>query len=454
MNSHTYINDSRSQVILFLFGPHWIKVPPLSLVYLENYLTKNGFNAKVIDLNIEFYNMLGVNKKDWLSLNKELEDNLYSLLKQKFPDKINELIDQVVASPAKIVGFSLFARNRKATFEFVKDIKDKTNQKIFVFGGPEVLFEYHRKSFFEEVDSDNSYFVLGEGELALLEICKLVYDDKKMDFDLCKDKKLIKYLEINNIDALPTPNFDCLNIQNYNLSSLPLFSSRGCIKRCSFCSECMLYREFRQHSPEYMLETIKNLSEKYRINTFSFHDSLINADLKWLDRFCLLVIKENIKIKWEAQFMVREDLTDERLMKMKQSGCYNLFVGLESGSNRILKLMDKGYNQKIAKDCFTKLHNNGIQFEISLVLGFPSESEDDFKDTLQFLKENKTIIPKIAQLNPFVEYSPSKIHKKEYKHNKVITERINKLIKMFDQDRVKYTSSFINNLVANEDKSN
>lgn len=437
----------KTQVILFLLGPHWIKVPPLSLVYLENFLSQNGFKVKIIDLNIIFYNLLKIPKKEWLSLNPQFENNIYSQIKEKSPEIIERIISDISNSKAMILGFSLFNRNRKATIDFVNDINKVNQSKTLVFGGPEVLFEYYRDSFFSEINHRiDSYFVLGEGELPLLKLCKHIYNSKEISFSLHKGKKIIKYSEIENPDSLPFLNFDHLNLEFYNAQTIPLFSSRGCIKRCTFCSECKLFKNFRQHSPEYMVKLIKNLVAMHEITTFSFHDSLINAILEWLDKFCSLLIKENLKIKWEAQLAIRNDMSLELFEKMKLSGCYNLFVGLESGSDKILKLMHKGYTSKQAKEFFEKLSQAKLQFEISLIVGFPEENENDFKQTLEFIKQNKKHIPKIAQVNPFVEYAPSRIHRQTYESAIIAKTRVNRLLEMFEEEKIKHTASFVNNL--------
>ena len=93
------------------------------------------------------------------------------------------------------------------------------------------------------------------------------------------------------------------------------------------------------------------------------------------------------------------------------------------------------------------MHESGLQFEISLITGFPDETEEDFNQTLYFIKDNKKLIPKIAQVNPFVEYPPSKINKTGLASIKASRGRVSKLIKMLDEENIKYTSSFINNLI-------
>lgn len=390
--------------------------------------------------------MLNLPRKQWLMHNAEFENNIFQQLKHQFPRFINNLINDIAHSQAKVLGFSLFSRNRRATFDLVNEIRKRTQSKTFVFGGPEVLFEYHRDSFFDELKTDNAYFVLGEGEQALLNICRSIYRKQTIESTIHKGKKLIAYNEIAKLDTLPFLDFDAHTLQRYDSAILPLFSSRGCIRRCSFCSEHKLYKTFRQHSPEYMLTLIKSLVKKHKTRSFSFHDSLINANLQWLDALCELLIQENLGIHWEAQLAIRGDMTKPLFDTMKAAGCFNLFIGLESASDTILTSMQKGYDSATAKEFFQQLALSGLHYEVSIIAGFAQETEDDFEKTLQFLKNNKHCIPKIAQVNPFVEYAPSQINGSEPQCKMIAAQRVQRLLTMFEENKMKYTASFINNL--------
>ena len=435
-------------VLLFLLPPHWLKTPPLSLIYLENFLSSKAIRVKIIDLNILFFRLLNSSQKEWLQLNTDFESSIFNKIKDHQPRILDEIIVNIIDSNAKIIGFSVFGRNHKATMDAASFLLEQKISKTFVFGGPEILFEYCRDKFFEEFQYPDSYFVLGEGELPLLYLAQ----NKQEKFNLHKDRRLIAYEEIDNLDNLDFINFDCLDLKSHDSKVIPLLSSRGCIKRCCFCSEYKLYSKFRQHSASYMAEQILFLQEKYKINTFSFQDSLINANLKWLDDFCTGIIKKNMEIKWEAQLAIRPEMDIRLFLKMKKSGCYNLFVGLESASDNTLLRMQKGYNRQDAKNFLRKLADANLQFEISLIAGFPQETEKDFKETISFIKENKSIIPKIAQLNPFVCYEPSQINREIERGASL--ERVRILTKLFKQEKIRFTPAYINNLTTDENKPN
>ena len=167
-----------------------------------------------------------------------------------------------------------------------------------------------------------------------------------------------------------------------------------------------------------------------------------------LKNFAHLLINKNISIQWEAQIAIRPEMKRQLFKLMKKAGCYNLFIGLESGSDKILSAMHKGYSQSIALNFFNELASTSLHYEVSLITGFPSESDDDFNETLEFLKNNKHAIPKIAQINPFVNYSPASIKTTQAHQNNIGAQRVQQLLTLLEKENIKYTRSFINNLTC------
>jgi radical SAM superfamily enzyme YgiQ (UPF0313 family) len=193
-----------------------------------------------------------------------------------------------------------------------------------------------------------------------------------------------------------------------------------------------------------MFEQIKQLKNKYKTNDFVFCDSLINYNNAWLSEFCSLVIENKLNIKWQAQMRVDKSFSLELGKLMEKSGCYNLFIGLESASDNVLAAMNKGFTQKIALSFLEKLKQAGLQFEISLIFGYPTETEKDFKETFDFIVKNKKTIPKIAQANPFVDYLGN--FNDTYPVNEA-KSRILEFLRILELEKIRYTKSFINNLI-------
>ncbi|MDP2924603.1 MAG: radical SAM protein [Candidatus Omnitrophota bacterium] len=406
-------------------APSWLKTPPLSLVYLKNYLKSKCCRVKIRDLNIEFFKLSNLSTKEWLALNQDFEKNLFKALEKKFNYLLEKLYREI--ENYELIGLSISKRNAPFSLALAEEIRKKYPHKKIVFGGPQTLF----LGWQDKLDH-NYHWVIGEGEIPLY---KILNGDKSM---------VHRFDEIENLDKLPFLNFEPLNLKLYS-QYIPLFSSRGCMHNCKFCSEKKLYKKFKYHSPQYMIEQIKFLMKKYKTNSLVFCDSLINYNNEWLEKFCSLTITNNLNIKWEAQMRIDPNFTVELGMRMKTSGCYNLFVGLESASDEVLQSMQKGFTQEIALGFFEKLNKAGLQFEISLIFGYPGETEVDFKKTLNFITKNKKIIPKIAQANPFVDYMNG--FSNETFPTKIAMERTNFFLKNIEREKIKYTKSFINNLI-------
>ncbi|MFH1421964.1 MAG: radical SAM protein, partial [Planctomycetota bacterium] len=252
---------------------------------------------------------------------------------------------------------------------------------------------------------------------------------------------------LDNLDSLPFLDFSSIDISCYK-PILPLLASRGCIRKCVFCSEWNLYKKFRQHSVRYAIAQITYLLQRYNITYFSFHDSLINGNLEWLEKFCQEIINKNISIQWEAQIAIRSEMDTALFTLMKKAGCINLFIGLESASDKILAQMNKGFTINDAQRIFSELTKAGLMFEVSIIVGYPGESQQDFKHTLDFLKTHKRIIPKIAQVSGFTLYPQSVLYGQRLSltEEPVITKRLKKIEKFLEKNKIKHKKAFIDNL--------
>ena len=404
--------------------PFWLKTPPLSLIYLKTYLKNQGISVTVSDLNLELFKLMQPSLGQWLSLNKDFETKLFSKVEKQYPQLLNKLCNDI--GQTQYIGFSLFKRNFSFAFSLAKLINKRFSNKTIIFGGPHTLFLDK-----EGTLDENYYWVIGEGEKPLLEIAN------------GSQNKIYRFQELDNLDDLKTYDFSPLKSNQYS-KTLPLLSSRGCPYQCNFCSERLLYKKFRYHSPQYIIEQIRSLQSKYKTTNFVFLDSLINYKHEWLYDFCSLVIKNNLNIKWEAQIRIEKNFSLQLAKLLKESGCYNLFVGLESGCDKVLELMNKGFTASCAVDFFKILKAAQLHFEISLIFGYPGEGKKEFQETLSFISGNKKLIPKIAQANPFTDYFDDFLDQPFLKGQ--TKKKIEIFLKILEEEKIKYTRSFINNL--------
>ncbi len=151
-----------------------------------------------------------------------------------------------------------------------------------------------------------------------------------------------------------------------------------------------------------IFEQIKKHVRDYpRINYFYFNGLLLNGNLKVLEDFCDKMIENNTKIKWAGQAMVREDMSRALLNKMAKAGCVWLGYGIESGSQRILDLMNKHFDIEKAVGILKDTREAGIDFQINIMFGFPGETRRDFEKTIEFLTKARPYITSILASQSF-----------------------------------------------------
>ncbi|MBU1913029.1 MAG: B12-binding domain-containing radical SAM protein [Candidatus Omnitrophica bacterium] len=423
------------KILLVMPPPFWPKMPPIGIGYLEAFLADNNINCGILDLNNIFYNLASDElKKSWLvSCNTFLEENIFSLMQKNHPEEFKSLMAKMLRY--EIIGFSCFKSNMHTTMKLAKLLKSRNKNIRIIFGGPEMTREYFKKSC--KIKGAADFTVVGEGEKPLLDLVQPVPPTQR---DRC-----YLFNEMDNLDQPAFPTYKGLDMDTYpRKNSVSILFSRGCVRKCRFCSERLLYKKFRVRPVKSVIEEIRYHKSKNKTGFFVFHDSLINGDLKKLEELCDEIIKNFGSINWEAQIAVRNDMSLELLEKMKKSGCYNLFVGLESGSARTLKNMNKGFTPLDAVRFFKKLNTRGLFFGVSIIIGYPGETETEFRESLDFIIKNKPLIPKIEQVNPFTYYDGISAGKKADKN---APKRLDIFIKEIKSHGFKYTNAFIGNLI-------
>lgn len=382
-------------------------MPSLGLAYLSAYLKKQNHEVVVFDFNIEAERELLSQKilafplNPWIFINilfpelseqrKIVSEELRNMA-EKYADGCAE---KILSSNPNIVGF--FAHRKTALFSLIiaKKIKERSKKTLIVFGGPDATHE-RRGDFFIRTGFVD-IVVIGEGEETLTEIVDKLKKKEKITYCSgtliningkiinCEERSLIK-----NLDEIPFPDFDGFPLQKYEFSGLlPTTISRGCIGNCSFCAEKNFWKYFRQRSVENITQEIKQQVEKYNICRFFFCDSLINGNIELLNDLCDSLIKQKLKIYWGGNARISPEMTLGLLKKMYRAGCRFLRYGIESGSQAVLESMQKDVNIKYAKEILSNTRRANIWVYVYLIVGFPTETKNDFVQTLKFVYENR-----------------------------------------------------------------
>jgi anaerobic magnesium-protoporphyrin IX monomethyl ester cyclase len=444
-----YMHRSVALIIAPLF---WTHLPPLGLAYLAATLGKEKIPFTVHDLNMALYEQASTDlRAKWRRAHEPVVYNrLFSQLQNHMPDVYAKILSDVLKEDTCIYAFSVFRSNKECSLQFAREIKRAKPRSIIVFGGPEMTELLSEPAAYNDFSARGivDAVVVGDGEPLMPKILKDAYQAQL--------KPLYRADPAADLDGIAYPTFEGFDLLKYQRKrALPLLASRGCVKTCEFCSERLLQANYRRRSARNIVAEIKAHISRYGAKWFTFHDSLINGDLCMLADLCRMIIDERLSIKWEAQVAIRPDMDVALMRRMKEAGCFNFFIGLESGSDRVLKKMRKGYATTDARRFFEDACKAAMHFEISLILGYPGETEKDFEDTLQFLADNKDLIPKIAQCNPFVVLPGTAIAKggsfraadlPQVYDPETAGARMKKMLRFFDENGFRYTKGFINNL--------
>jgi radical SAM superfamily enzyme YgiQ (UPF0313 family) len=285
---------------------------------------------------------------------------------------------------------------------FARMIKEKTSIHVTI-GGSHITREdeyiKNNKEFFKLFADSIS---VGDGEISLTEL--LNYLEGKTTID--KVPSLIYLDKDDNITAnplsslpfnkVPTFSFDGMDMDKYFLPDkvLPIQAVQGCYYgKCAFC-DYNVGKKYSSKSPEQMVEEIKTLQKKYGVSHFYFIDSGLSP--AFLDKFSKKLIEDKIKIHYFSNLRFEKQFTKKLLKQMHKSGMVVCQWGLESASERMLKLINKGITMDVVKRILKDASNVGLMNHVYVIAGLPTETVEDFDKTIEFLHKYKKYIDTVA----------------------------------------------------------
>jgi hypothetical protein len=404
--------------LVLVMCPLWgVSQPPISISYLSGFLRKHGVSVRCFDFSAALYKVFP-EKKCW-DLNFPeyfMSPELFKLhIVPVLKPALDDWAEQVLSFRPCVVGFSLFMSNMSASLLLAQELKKRAPCLPIVAGGCEVtrikriyVDGVPRRAHLDTGVIDSGAFDLfvdGEGEDALLEIVSLVR--KNDDYRSIKGGVYRKNGSLvanqprelmRELDTLPPPDFHDFNLDDYTKRSLPVISSRGCVNRCTFCADSPLWKVYRYQSAERVFEEFSFLAGEYGITDFEIVDSTFNGNIERLDKLCALIIESRLKIRWAAKATLRKEMDYALLSRMQKCGCTDLSYGVESGSYRVLQDMRKNTSLMETKRIIRDTWKAKIRVNSFFLIGYPTETEDDFQLTLDFVKENARYIHRFDQI--------------------------------------------------------
>ena len=338
--------------------------PPLGLLYVSAYLISKGITNDVFDST--FY-----------SRAEQL-----AFIREKKP--------KVVA----------IYTNLMTKIDVVKLIKTlKTLQYGFpkvILGGPDV--SYNLENY---LNTGADFLIIGEGEETTYELYQSIIhgsDISKIDGIAYLDNDAVvknqPRTKFRELDELPLPNREAIPNQkyldtwkkNHGESSMTISTQRGCPYTCKWCSTAVYGQSYRRRPPHLVAAEMKMLKEKYNPDAIWFVDDVFTISHKWLTAFHEEVVKQKAQIRFEC-ITRAERLNEEILRLLKEAGCFRIWIGAESGSQKVIDLMDRRVDVNHVKKMIQDTNALGIETGTFVMVGYPGEEEGDILETIQYLKE-------------------------------------------------------------------
>lgn len=218
--------------------------------------------------------------------------------------------------------------------------------------------------------------------------------------------------QITDLDSIPMPQRDlfssdiyCKKIVNRNFYGrfASCFFSRGCNNRCNFCSGYDVFKKgIRFHSSGRVVSEVEDIISRRKPDYLYFTDDNFLFSKEWVENVCRLLIQSGVnkKVKWIVQGKPEKDKTDEALFRlMKEAGCVQLEFGFESGSQAELDRMNKRTKADDYNDIVQMTKRSGMRCYANIMLNYPGQTADDFKETIYFIRNSK---PSVVQGGSFL----------------------------------------------------
>ena len=253
------------------------------------------------------------------------------------------------------------------------------------------------------LDKGADFIIMGEGEITLTELVNAV-DRAETDFSnidglafkqgdapmKTKSRGVMK-----DLDSLPLPAWNIVDMYPYRemwMKSVGYFSmnmgtTRGCPFKCNWCAKPIYGNRYNSRSPQHVVDELKMLKNTFGFDHIWFCDDIFGLKPGWIKEFADIVEREKLSFRFKMQGRVDLLLQENNIMDLKRAGCENIWMGAESGSQRILDAMDKGTTVEQIYEATKLLKKCGIKPSLFIQFGYLTETAEDIAKTIAMINE-------------------------------------------------------------------
>jgi anaerobic magnesium-protoporphyrin IX monomethyl ester cyclase len=297
-----------------------------------------------------------------------------------------------------IVGITSMTVTFPAAVEAACIIKQSCPTALVVLGGPHATVR-DEQTLNEQKEVD--VVVRGEGEQTMLELAHHVSNPKKMSLNKVagitfrKNGQVVRTPDrpfIQNLDEIPRPAYEYFELSKYRYFgklTLPIMASRGCPFQCAYClASKMSGKHVRTRSTKNVVDELEWLKDVHGADAVTFHDPTFTLDRDRTRDLCEEMKRRHIDLPWDCSTRV-DQVSKKILAKMRAAKCQTVGLGVESNSQKILNAMKKGTTVEQNERAVKWAKEVGLSFGLFLIIGYPGETVDTLKESLDFVRRTE-----------------------------------------------------------------
>lgn len=408
----------------------WTTDPPLGLAQVAGCLKAAGHDVAVFDLNIELWKSRPPQYANMWLWEQFQFWNEQAVVDKFFVDNsplIEACVERILASDAQVVAFGVYHGSQLATWKVASMIKAADPKRLIVFGGQYFFLGNTAREIFRPSLPLSSWERAGvRGTLCVLPPVDVVIrgaGDEVFPALVAGYARTGRPVKVpgavfrsgdeivdggvsatpRTLDHLPFADFTPFPMELYtDQARIPLAASRGCVWACRFCSTREFWDGYSHMSGDRIFAEVKHQRTLFPGRRHvEFYDITANGRPEALRRFAELMADARrarapfAETGWKINAIVRPEMTGDLLRALRAGGCRAVIYGIESGSPRVLKRMNKNYAVAVAERVLKDTRGAGIFTTANFMVGFPGETEEDFQRTLDFLRWNRSSLDRV-----------------------------------------------------------
>lgn len=347
---------------------------PLGTLYAASFLRQNGYEVSLFDTMFSQY------PEEVLPVLQQMKPDFFVI----YDDGFNYLTKMCLTN-MRNAAFKMIRLAKACGCSIIVSSSDATDR-----------YEMY-------LNEGADFILIGEAEITLLKLINAI-QKKETDFfnieglAFLHNDTVIKTAKRNvmkYLDELPFPAWDLIDIEPYSQSwmkkagyfSMNMATTRGCPFKCDWCAKPIYGNRYNTRSPQNVVNELIMLKSKFNFDYIWFCDDIFGLKPGWVKEFADLVEKEDLSFKFKMQGRVDLLLKENNIKDLARAGCDNIWMGAESGSQKILDAMNKGTSVQEIFQATRLLKKNNIKPSFFIQFGYPGETREDIEETISMINK-------------------------------------------------------------------